>query len=404
MAEIVAERGYAAVKVCDVVGLAGVSTRAFYERFDGKEDCFLRTYELVAQRATQPLAAPRADEPGWRERLRRIIGELLSALQDEPHAARLAAIEVYEAGPAALERAWRAEREFGEALAEAVTRSPGGVEVSSLVVEGMVGGIAHAVRARLLASRGGSLPELEDELVDWAQCYLGGSAAALAELDLQTARRDSSLETLAASPNGGEGVTSSPDGDRASILSATARLVIASGPGSLTATRIRSGAGVPRRTFDLHFNGVEECFIAAMEQRVGEALAHAACAQAAARTWPGGIYRAISVLCDRVVADPILARVCLGDDFAPGSSGWQQRRQLIRAVSEQIGGGIPREERPGSLAMEATEGAVWALFGRHLIREWPRRRQVAATLAFLALAPVIGAPAAMASIRGELAA
>ena len=44
---IVAEQGYGALKVREVVGYAEVSTRAFYEHFSSKEDCFLQTYELI---------------------------------------------------------------------------------------------------------------------------------------------------------------------------------------------------------------------------------------------------------------------------------------------------------------------------------------------------------------------
>ena len=40
----VAEKGYARVTVGDVVSMAGVSRRTFYEQFTDKEDCFLAAY------------------------------------------------------------------------------------------------------------------------------------------------------------------------------------------------------------------------------------------------------------------------------------------------------------------------------------------------------------------------
>ena len=45
--------------------------------------------------------------------------------------------------------------------------------------------------------------------------------------------------------------------------------------------------------------------------------------------------------------------------------------------------------------VEATNGALWALFQRHLLTDWSQRRQIAATLAFIALAPIIGDVAAI---------
>ena len=44
MAMAVAEKGYAAVTIADVVSQAGVSKRTFYEHFTGKEDCLFSCY------------------------------------------------------------------------------------------------------------------------------------------------------------------------------------------------------------------------------------------------------------------------------------------------------------------------------------------------------------------------
>src|SRR6266511_4356448 len=48
--EVVAEKGYVATTVADVIGRAGVSRTTFYQQFKDKEDCFLLAYqgELVA--------------------------------------------------------------------------------------------------------------------------------------------------------------------------------------------------------------------------------------------------------------------------------------------------------------------------------------------------------------------
>src|SRR2546421_12380551 len=43
----VSEKGYAKVTVADVVALAGVSRRTFYEHFKDVEDCFVEAYEAA---------------------------------------------------------------------------------------------------------------------------------------------------------------------------------------------------------------------------------------------------------------------------------------------------------------------------------------------------------------------
>lgn len=45
---VLARRGYRAATVADVLRLAGVSRRAFYEHFDSKEQCFASAYRIAA--------------------------------------------------------------------------------------------------------------------------------------------------------------------------------------------------------------------------------------------------------------------------------------------------------------------------------------------------------------------
>ena len=45
IANVVAEKGYAATRVADITDYAGVSRKTFYELFSDKEDCFLAAYD-----------------------------------------------------------------------------------------------------------------------------------------------------------------------------------------------------------------------------------------------------------------------------------------------------------------------------------------------------------------------
>ena len=57
MVQAVAADGYDAVSVRQVIALAGVSRRSFYEQFASKQECFLATFDVIVRRQ---LAASRA--------------------------------------------------------------------------------------------------------------------------------------------------------------------------------------------------------------------------------------------------------------------------------------------------------------------------------------------------------
>jgi AcrR family transcriptional regulator len=402
MIELVADYGYDAVKMRELVHLAGVSSGAFYKHFSGKEECFLRTYDLVVRRATRRIIASQAGEEAWQKRPRLIFNAFVSELEEDPAAARFALIEAYASGPVALERARKAQATFEMMMAQSFARAPSGMPVPQMVVEGMAGGAARVARTHLLTGREFELPGLNEEMGGWMLCYPGSSADELAGLDLELVWRDTRLLPLVEPSGSGQGDGWSKTGDRALILASVAKLATANGYDSLTPSAIRQGAGASRAAFKANFESVEDCFVAAMEQRANEALAQAARAQTAGRAWPGGLYRAISALSDQIAGDPLLASVCLHDNFTPGSSGSRIRGRLMATVAEQLSDAAPHSERPTALVTEASSGAVWSLFHHHVVRSLSHSApQVAATLAFMALAPVIGAPAAVAAIAAE---
>jgi AcrR family transcriptional regulator len=403
MVDIVAERGYGAVKVRELVLLAGVSSRAFYENFGSKEDCFLRTYDLVVRGTTRRIIASQAGERDWRERPRLIFAAFARELESEPAAARFA-LEARAAGPAALEQVRRAESTFEAMLGESFARAPDGIVVPPVVIEGMIAGVARVAGNRLLVGRESELPGLTDELADWGLCYPGKFAGQLVKLDLGSVWRNTMFEPLTIPAGSPESGTAVPTGDRAVILTAVAKLASANGYRNLTVPRIRSGAGVSRAKFDSHFSGVEECFVAALDQRAGEAIAQAARAQSAGRTASGGTYRAIAALCDQIAGDPVLAGLFLTNDFSSKSPGDRSRRRIMAAFADEFVESGPPDQAASTLGAEATAGATWGIFHRHMIRDWAQRREVAASISFMALAPTIGGQAAAAAIRSEQAA
>lgn len=162
----VAERGYGAATVADVIALAGVSRRTFYEHFPGLEDCFLAAYEdgmrsLFAAIRSALAGVPR-DDLALRTRV--AIDAYLAAMASVPAAAWSFTVEVLGAGRPALDRRdwvmaqwveqWRAFHQRRRQL------EPGLGDVSDAQLLALVGGMEELVRDHLRRHGAQSLPQL----------------------------------------------------------------------------------------------------------------------------------------------------------------------------------------------------------------------------------------------------
>jgi AcrR family transcriptional regulator len=106
MAEVCAERGYAAASVADVTRRAGVSTASFYRQFADKRECMLASFEELFGRLLEGV------EGACGEGVETAIGRAAELLGADPPTARLLTLEVLAAGEegvklqhAAIERA-----------------------------------------------------------------------------------------------------------------------------------------------------------------------------------------------------------------------------------------------------------------------------------------------------------
>ncbi len=103
MLSVVAEHGYAAATVGDVVARAEVSRSTFYAQFADKQACFLAAYDFALDLALRHLADAETSDGSWRERVLADLTTYLNLLADEPALALTLHVEVLAAGPAALE-------------------------------------------------------------------------------------------------------------------------------------------------------------------------------------------------------------------------------------------------------------------------------------------------------------
>jgi AcrR family transcriptional regulator len=163
MADAMAEKGYAATSVADVLRRARVSRETFYQQFASKQDCFIAAHEEAAGLILANLEHAAAPAGTPEERFGRTLGVYLDSLAAEPAFARLFMVEVYAAGDEVLERRAQIQRRFVELLAGAFGAR---AAAERFACEALVAAIAGMVTARLVANDVDGLRALRDPLTE----------------------------------------------------------------------------------------------------------------------------------------------------------------------------------------------------------------------------------------------
>jgi AcrR family transcriptional regulator len=169
MLERVAEQGYAATTIGDVVSAARCSRNAFYELFEDKEACYIAASDETAAEMLEILYAA-VEEESWLAALRRGMRSYLQWWTERPRIAVAYLIDLPSAGRRAIEQRDRAYARFAamfeglaaRARAEHPDLPPLPPLAPLLLVSGITEVVAYEVRQGRLATLG----QLEDELVD----------------------------------------------------------------------------------------------------------------------------------------------------------------------------------------------------------------------------------------------
>ncbi|MFC5754210.1 TetR/AcrR family transcriptional regulator [Actinomadura rugatobispora] len=191
MAEVMAEKGYVATSVADVLQRAGVSRQSFYALFDSKLDCFMAAFECAGELLMDRLVevvgdstgGPSAGGPGTvDDRLalcERAISAYVDALAEELPYARLFLVEVYAAGPEAIARRSRTQEIITAALADLIGAADEPARFACRMIvaamSAMVTPPAAEMDAAALRALGPSL--IEHVRVLWRAGVLGGVPA-----------------------------------------------------------------------------------------------------------------------------------------------------------------------------------------------------------------------------------
>jgi AcrR family transcriptional regulator len=181
MIEVVSKRGYPETRVVDVISVAGVSRKTFYELFDSKEDCFLAAYEVLLSNLLGEATDAFESKPGspWAERVAGALEALLEHLSQHPDEARFAIVEVLAAGPKALARRDAALRQFTGFLESG--RSQTSIELPGITSIAVAGGVNELLYSEILHGAASRLPSRLPDLMFWVTLpFLGAEAAAAA--------------------------------------------------------------------------------------------------------------------------------------------------------------------------------------------------------------------------------
>lgn len=164
MLRVLPTHGYPRTTIRHVTAEAGVSRSAFYKQFEGKEDCFLATYDLAAGWLCERVEAAVAAEQEWGTGVLAGVSAALRLLAANPAVAHLIAVESLQAGPAARSRRQACVTQIAVAIRAGRPRDP---ELSVDLEELLAGGALAHVAGYVNTGRTERLAEATPELVQY---------------------------------------------------------------------------------------------------------------------------------------------------------------------------------------------------------------------------------------------
>ena len=176
MALALVDKPYGSISVADVVRIARVSKRTFYEHFSTREACYLATYEALSGTLLDRVEQTVLSEPDVQLRLQAATRTYLSSLQEVPALTRTFFLEIQLAGPDALAARRQVFQRFAGMLQSIVRRGrDDGAEVRLLdenVAVAIVGAINELIMVCIEQDRVNELTSLQSTVVELFEALL----------------------------------------------------------------------------------------------------------------------------------------------------------------------------------------------------------------------------------------
>ncbi|HEX3909306.1 MAG TPA: TetR/AcrR family transcriptional regulator [Solirubrobacteraceae bacterium] len=407
MIELIAERGYPAVRILDLTQLAHVSRPTFYNLYADKEELLLSAYEDIAGRTTVRVAEAFKEGASTDESLLLALQAFAELAAREPAAMTLALLGTFGAGPRALERRNHTitalEQTVSAGRAHTWSEQP-----RDLTVKFLIGGIREVSATRLRQGRAQELPELSLELSAWAGVYPQDLPLGL-EGPRRVQRRASGEEPASSAMRGGraraEGRLPSGRHDlareevvksqRERIVDATAAIVAEKGFAGLTIPEIASRANVSHETFYEMYPTKHDAFLGAQKVGLHQALQITSEAyDTRAADWPESVAAGLHALMDFVCSEPSHAHLTLVDTFGASPQAIEIRESALEAFTAHLRPGMehaPADVEVLDIAPEAVAGGIWQILHHYIEHErLPELCDAAPQLIYLTLSPFVG--------------
>ena len=176
-APAIAEKGYPAGTRADVVRVARVSKRTFYEHFPDKEACFLALYAETSDELIDLIATAAATAPGsWDARISAAARAYFERVAGEPELMRAALLEIQAAGPRGRELRREVQRRYAEQLREfseaAGAEEPGIRALTPALATAVVGGLNELMLDAVESGQAARMGELADAATELIRAVL----------------------------------------------------------------------------------------------------------------------------------------------------------------------------------------------------------------------------------------
>jgi AcrR family transcriptional regulator len=403
MVEAVAECGYEGTSVKQVIGLAGVSRRSFYEQFSNKQESFLATFDLLVHQAAQrALRAYQATDGDLEQRLRATFKALTEATAEDPKPALLVLVEAQTAGAAGALHLCKATATCEQMLAKAFAEAREATVLPTPIVRAIAGGLHGAIAQVIRGGAPRERAELAEEMLRWTLDFQTPAAAQMAErMAPQLTKRMREISSSSAHALSSSARPSSDEHQR--LLQTMLRVAATHEYRDLTAPQIADESNVSIDVFLDHFQDRDECFLAALNMVGEDLLAIASQPQLTADAWPQTVRATVNQLMHHLADHPLHASTIAQQAFFAGAPAVARDLELTEEITLLLLAGAPTPP-PSELTIDAITGAVW-----HTIRCQVAAGRVqllgalADYLSFIVLAPFIGADAAIEVVAEQTA-
>ena len=389
MVASVAERGYAATTVNDLVKISGVSSRTFYDLFADKQACFVAALEAMVQAAVAYGAQSAGENPGesWDEQARRGFDAFAEMIALQPAAARMALIEAYVAGPEAMVPVEQAAAGFEWLTRQVLEQSPERAGMPPELVKAHIGAQQEIARSRLRNGTEGSLPEMTDELWELISAFRPPPEP---------------LKLIGRVPKAQpESIDDAHDhSERA--LRAFAVVVAERGYANTTIDEVLKRAQMSATTFYAHFSGKEDAMTAAIDSACAQTIAAILPAFSRQPEWPAAIRAAYGAMLNFLASRPALARLIAVEVYGAGDGAVERRNKGLRPLEVLIENNTSAWHHMPPVVYEAISGGTYRLLYQTVKDSGPEALpSLAPVCTYLTLFPFLGGEEACAAANGD---